>query len=165
MLVEYGPRKSAFNTELAEELDALEGMFDITIVRFDFLGIQDAMINDPAAFSLANVTDPACPGCGFGIPEPGAEDTVVPNPEEYLFWDDFHFTAAANEILGDAAADLVEATVFPRHGSTGAVPEPATALLLAIGAAAAAVCNQRRRGEAPWCLTAGHPEQSQLCRK
>lgn len=65
------------------------------------------MIADPAAFGLTNVTDPACPGYGF-VSEPDAGDTVVPNPEEYIFWDGIHFTAVVHEIFGNAAADLVE---------------------------------------------------------
>ncbi len=96
-----------FNAYLAEELDALEARFDIVIYRFDLLGLQDAMIRNPTAFGLANVTDPACPGCGFGIPESGAEQTIAPNPDDYMYWDTGHFTRVVHETVGDAAADLV----------------------------------------------------------
>ena len=96
-----------FNAALAEELDAVEAMFDITIIRFDLLGLNDRIIAEPAVFGLTNVTEPACPDCGFGIPAPGAEATIVPNPDEYLYWDDFHFTAVVQKIIGDAAADYV----------------------------------------------------------
>lgn len=101
-----------FNAELEAELAALEEVFDITIIRLDWLGLLDAIIADLATFGLANVTDPACPDCGEGLPAPGAEDTVVPNPEEYLFWDDFHWTAVVHAIVGDVAADVVEAAVL-----------------------------------------------------
>lgn len=97
-----------FNQLLAGELDALEMAFPaITICRFDYLGLQDAMLDVPAAYGLTNVTDPACPGAGFGFPEPGAEGTIVPNPDEYMYWDFFHFTRVVHKIAGDAAADLV----------------------------------------------------------
>lgn len=99
---------AAFNEGLAEELDAVEAVFDITIFRLDLLGLTDAMIEGPADFDLTNVTDPACPACGFGIPQPGAGDTVVPNPDEYLYWDGFHYTRVVHEIFGNAAADLVK---------------------------------------------------------
>ncbi len=98
---------ATFNAELDAELDAVEAIFDITIFRFDLLALQDAMINNPAAFGLTNVTDPACPGCGFGIPAPGAEHTIVPNPDEFMYWDLFHFTRVVHRIVGDAAADLI----------------------------------------------------------
>jgi hypothetical protein len=95
-----------FNTAL-EELDAIEAQFDVTIFRFDWLALEDAIFSDPAAFGLTNVTDAACPGCGFGIPAPGAADTIVPNPDEYLYWDAVHYTRVVHRISGDAAADLV----------------------------------------------------------
>lgn len=98
---------ATFNEVLAEELFALEVAFDITIFRFDLLGLHDDILKNPARYRLKNVTDPACPGCGFGIPEPSAADTIVPNPDEYMYWDFFHFTRVVNKIVGDAAADFV----------------------------------------------------------
>jgi 3-phytase len=96
-----------FNAALEEELDKVEAMFDIAIFRFDLLAFTDAIIANPAAFRLTNITDPACPGCGFGIPEPGAANTIVPNPDEYLYWDTAHYTRVVHRIWGDLAADLV----------------------------------------------------------
>jgi 3-phytase len=96
-----------FNAALSSQLDAVEAMYGVTIFRFDLLALNDAILADPAAFGLTNITDPACPGCGFGIPAPDAADTVVLNPDEYLYWDTAHFTAPVHKFLGNAAADLV----------------------------------------------------------
>jgi phospholipase/lecithinase/hemolysin len=96
-----------FNAELANQLDAVEAQYDITVFRFDLLALTDALIADPAAFGLTNITDPACPDCGPGIPAPGAEATVVPNPDEYLYWDTAHYTGVVHELWGKLAADLV----------------------------------------------------------
>jgi phospholipase/lecithinase/hemolysin len=98
---------ATFNGALDEELDALESIPGITIFRFDLLGLQDLMIATPEDFGLSNVTDPACPGCGSGIPAPDAEDTVVSNPDEFMYWDLVHFTRVVQKFVGDAAADLV----------------------------------------------------------
>ena len=89
----------AFNTNLDSRLDILEqSLIDITIYRVDFFGEVQSGLTDPLAFGFTNVTDAA-----FN------QDTnqVVPNPEEYLFWDDIHPTAAAHLLLGDLAAAAV----------------------------------------------------------
>src|SRR5262249_33483507 len=68
-----------------------------------------AMLTDPGNFGLTKVTAPACPGCGIGVPAPDAGDTLVPNPDEYLWWDFIHMTRTAHEVIGEAAADFVTA--------------------------------------------------------
>jgi phospholipase/lecithinase/hemolysin len=115
-----------FDAELQQQLDELEGNLNITIVRLNMLELSDAIINNPAAFGFLNVTDPACPGCGFGIPAPDAADTIVANPEEYLYWDTVHFTTAAHRIFGDAAANAVDAELRGNGLTEVAVPEQAT---------------------------------------
>jgi phospholipase/lecithinase/hemolysin len=134
-----------FNAILDEELDELEESIDnITIFRVDFTGLNDAMISAPEDYGLTNVVDPVCPGCGFGIPEPGAGPIPGSDPDEYLFWDTVHFTTAANKIFGDAAADLVETAFSASQLATGAVPEPPSALLLLILAALATNATRSR---------------------
>ena len=65
------------------------------------------MVLFPAKFSLTNVTSPACPGCGVGIPDPNATDTMVSNPDDYLWWDFIHMTQVAHAAIGVAAAKAV----------------------------------------------------------
>jgi phospholipase/lecithinase/hemolysin len=96
-----------FNAELARQLDAVEAQYGVTIFRLDMLALTDAIIADPGAFGLVNITEPACPDCDAGIPAPGAADSVVPNPDQYLYWDLEHYTAVVHLLVGEAAADLV----------------------------------------------------------
>jgi hypothetical protein len=59
----------------------------------------------PQAFGLTNVTNSAAPGL-----QPGATSyntsQIVANPNQYLFWDDLHPTAAVHAILAQRALDL-----------------------------------------------------------
>jgi len=90
---------SQFNSLLAAELTRLERTLGITIFRFDVASLFEQIFNDPVAFGFifTNVTEQAKSG-GFG--QPG---TVVPNPDQYLWWDGGHPTRVANQIIGDRA--------------------------------------------------------------
>ncbi|HXJ43556.1 MAG TPA: PEP-CTERM sorting domain-containing protein, partial [Bryobacteraceae bacterium] len=59
-------------------------------------------VSTPGAFGFTNVTDPCFNGT-----------TVCANPGQYLFFDDFHPTTAANSIL----AQRFEAAVVPEPGT------------------------------------------------
>jgi thermolabile hemolysin len=78
-----------------------------TFYQLDVGELFSSAISSPAAWGLANVTDPAAPGL-----DPGAffynENRIVARPEQYLFWDTIHPTAAVHRILGEAAARLVD---------------------------------------------------------
>ena len=86
-----------YNALLATQLAALETSLGVTIQRFDVQQFFQQALSDPAAFGLTNVTGQALAGDVSG-------GTVVPNPQEYLFWDDLHPTAVAHAFLGAAAA-------------------------------------------------------------
>src|SRR5262249_46305872 len=101
------------NRLLARRLPKLEATLGIKILRFDMDGAVDAMVRHPDEFGLTNVTDPACPGCGIGFPDPDAADTMVSNPDEYLWWDFVHMTRVAHAVIGEAAAAAVERAIRP----------------------------------------------------
>jgi phospholipase/lecithinase/hemolysin len=90
--------------------NAIEGLaartLNATFYRLDVGELFSGAIASPAAYGLTNVTDPAAPGL-----DPGAvfyrESRIVANPEQYLFWDTIHPTAAVHSILGDVASRLV----------------------------------------------------------
>ena len=97
--------------------------------RVDVLGMFDQLLADPGLYGFTNVTDPAY-DAGTG--------QVVPNPDEYLFWDDIHPTRAAHQWLGELALQAVlpqhlPADAFPPPAS---IPEPAALCLLALAASA-----------------------------
>jgi outer membrane lipase/esterase len=95
------------NLLLNRELPLLEQSLGVTILRFDMGALVKEMLQFPEAFGLRNVTDPACPGCGIGFPDPDAGETLVPNPDEYLWWDFIHWTRVGHEVIGHAAGELV----------------------------------------------------------
>lgn len=72
------------------------------------------VITAPTEFGFTNVTD----SCLIGV-------VVCDNPNEYLFWDDYHPTTTADELIGELAFSALK----PEP-----VPEPSAELaLLLIG--------------------------------
>ena len=106
--VYFDTHTTVVNRLLDQRLPKLEEGLGISIVRFDMDGVVGAMLHSPADFGLTNVTEPACPGCGIGFPAPDAADTMVPNPDEYLWWDFVHMTRVAHAVIGEAAAEVLQ---------------------------------------------------------
>lgn len=107
---------SAFNSLLSVELARLRSDLDVGIFELDVHAVFTDVIANPASYGLTNVTEPALDN---GI--------VVPNPEEYLFW------------------DLVHPTATGHLGIANAYPEPASIVLLATGGLGLIVLALRRR--------------------
>jgi len=80
-----------------------------------------AIVANPAAFGFTNATAP----CFDGV-------TVCSNPDQYLFYDNFHPTTAGHALL---AGQLL-----------AAVPEPSTLLLGACALGLLGAIRFRRRG-------------------
>jgi len=102
----------AYNSAVDAGLSAI--MANIT--RLDTFQFLTDLVSDPTLFGLpasTNVTE-ACFSGFVGIP-----GTVCPNPDEYVFWDKIHPSAATHQVLGSVAA--------------AAVPEPATIVLIGLG--------------------------------
>ena len=91
-----------FNLQLAPQMIALEELLGITIHQVDMYHVIMDVLNDPSAFRITNTTDPAW-----------QEGTVVSNPEEYLFWDDVHFSTTMHRIMGEVAAETVATRLQP----------------------------------------------------
>ena len=77
---------------------------------FNTFAFMHQVVADPGAYGLTDVRDP----CFDGV-------NVCSNPNQYLFWDGFHPTTAADAILANAV-------------QAAALPEPSTLLLLGSGA-------------------------------
>jgi thermolabile hemolysin len=105
-LTQYNSRSQQFNTALSTMLDGLATSNpSATFYRFDVTALLNRTLASPSSFGLANVTNSAAPGLS-----PGATsyDTslIVPNPNQYLFWDDLHPTQTVHAILAQRALDL-----------------------------------------------------------
>jgi cholinesterase len=100
--------------------DLLKARLPPGVIYFDTAGLMQQVVDDPAAFGFTNVT-------GSCLTTSGA----CSNPNQYLFWDGFHPTTAAHQIL----AERFHAAV---------VPEPATVLLVLGGIAPFAIVRRVR---------------------
>jgi thermolabile hemolysin len=113
---------NAFDNEWALDLSRLQSL-GIDVIGVDVASEFLAIQADPAAFGFTNLTTPA-------ISVPGA------NPNQYLFFDGEHPTAAADALIADLAfTDLVDA------------PEPAALTLAALGIAMVALLGRKARRE------------------
>jgi hypothetical protein len=97
-----------YNSAFEAKIDALAAAnLNATFYRLDVAEIFTDAINNPARWGLANVRDSAAPGL-----EPGRlfynESRIVAHPEQYLFWDTIHPTAAIHSILGDYGSRLLD---------------------------------------------------------
>lgn len=106
----------SFNAALAGSLDAVEASRQgMTIVEFDTFSFVDAILADAGAHGFANTTEPCVDRNNPAI--------VCSDPDEYVFWDGFHPSAASHALIGAAFAGQVTQTI----------PEPGTYALMAAG--------------------------------
>ena len=89
--------------------------------------LLDSIVASPGSYGFTNVADPCLTGeVNF------AGGTPCATPNQYLFWDGDHPTAAGHALVADEALALV-------------TPEPASSLLVAIGLFGVAGLLVRRR--------------------
>ena len=89
----------AFNGGLDSAVAQLSGLPGITIVRLDAFRLLDEVVADPAAFGLTTVTT-ACL-------TPSTPPWTCFHPDEFLFWDGVHPTAAGHAIVAQEARNVL----------------------------------------------------------
>jgi phospholipase/lecithinase/hemolysin len=134
-----------YNTGLASLLDGFEAAHpDSQLIRFDSFGTLDDIVAHGASHGFVNTTDRCYTGDDLGFTGGG---TVCANPDDHVFWDGIHPTAAAHRLLGEA---MLQAVVV-------AVPEPSTWAMMAAGLLALgglAWRRPRQRAAATSCCSA-----------
>ena len=107
----------AFNAELASQLDIVSALFPATdIIEYDIFSLFNDVVANPSAYGFSNVMQ----ACLL---------VACSNPDEFLFWDDFHPTTRGHAIIASEFAS--------------AVPVPTTLALMGLGLAV--IAWQRRR--------------------
>ena len=103
-----------FNTLFDPKLDELEDQLGINIIELDVAGEIAKIRANPSEFGLTNVDDPALNT---------TTGAVVPNPDEYFWWDEFHPTAAAYSLIARGLADEIPETQFAATNVSPLVPD------------------------------------------
>lgn len=90
-----------FNGVLEGELQSLEGAIgDVKIMRLDLGGFTDTVVANPADFGLTEVNVP----CLIFMSE---DEAKCEDPENHLFWDGIHPTAAGHNAIAEFATAAV----------------------------------------------------------
>jgi phospholipase/lecithinase/hemolysin len=91
-----------FNSQLAAAEVGLQASLGIKIHQLDVYGLVDQVIANPGRFGITDVIDQAKSG------DEGDPGVVVPNPDQYLFWDNIHPTETFEQLLGAQAIQAAE---------------------------------------------------------
>ena len=113
---ELNALSTQFNALLDTELDELEDELGINITELDIAGEMTKIQANPSDFGLTNVTEPALNT---------TTGAVVPNPDEYFWWDDVHATGTAYNLISQGLVDDIPKgiTEFTDNNTSPLVPD------------------------------------------
>lgn len=106
-VIEFGQAEEAalfvdeVNNLLPQELASLDEELNVNIALYDHVAISDEIRFLPEEYGLTNVDDPYQPV--FPVESPPDD-----NPDEYYFWDEYHPTRRAHEIIGEDMASFTD---------------------------------------------------------
>ena len=93
---------AAFDTGLTQSLFSVAAADSINLSMVDTYALLDSIVASPGSYSINNVTQPCLAG---EINYSGG--TACSTPDQYLFWDPLHPTAAGHQIVAGEALDVV----------------------------------------------------------
>ncbi|MBE9061954.1 SGNH/GDSL hydrolase family protein [cf. Phormidesmis sp. LEGE 11477] len=99
------------NSLLRDELEAIAQQENVEVALYDHIAISNKIRANPQTYELANVIDPCQPV--FPV------ELRCEAPREHYFWDEYHPTERAHQIIGEDMAEFV---------ADQTVPEPLTTL-------------------------------------
>lgn len=89
------------NKKLPESIKELQKNSKIKIMMFDLPTISDNIVKNPSKYGLVELAKEA----QSTYPEVKPANA---NPEQYYFWDEWHYTATVHKILGEEMYDKVK---------------------------------------------------------
>jgi phospholipase/lecithinase/hemolysin len=91
-----------FNAALADWLDRLDGLPNLTLYRPDVAVFFNRTIANPPP-PISNTSQPSWTGTYFGT-----GGTLVADPDTHVFWDEVHPTRISHGLLGDYVIGVIE---------------------------------------------------------
>jgi len=128
---EAGTLAKDFNEDVLADFAPLESQ-GLTVFDVPIFNALDQIVADPTRYGFTNVTTPCFSG-SFDT-----AGTECSNPNQYLFWDQEHPTAAAHALTAEVAYDVLEGDPI----AVG-VPEPSTWALMLTGFAGLGLLSLR----------------------
>jgi len=92
-----------FNTQLAAATAGLRTSLGVNIIDLDVYAFLNNVIANPGLYGFTDTSHQ----CFVGPTGVGGSGTVCTDPDQYVFWDGVHPTAAAHAALGDYATAAV----------------------------------------------------------
>ena len=135
---------TAYNQGLSATLDALATSNPaVNVIEFDFNGLLLDSVTHPETAGFTNVTDACLSDYTFPF---DSNYTVCETPDSYLFWDDFHPTTQAHQVVATSAfAQLHQPELTAALRQPASVPEPGLGWgLLGFGSMVAVIAKGKR---------------------
>jgi phospholipase/lecithinase/hemolysin len=120
---------ASYNAQLAAALSAQSAATGETIHILDASSLIDQAAADPSAFSLTNTTTPVWSGNFSSTSSGTLAATSLAQQNQYLFWDDYHPTAAVHQDLANVALAEVGPNQSANVTVTGAAGNVLTLVL------------------------------------